>query len=94
MRTSDIHSLTDFTRNAKGFIKHIRATKRPMAITVNGEAEVVIQDAASYQEMVDEIELSRLVGAVLEGERAIADGRIQDAGDAFDEIRVDLGLPR
>ncbi len=63
-----------------------------MAITVNGDAEVVIQDAATYQAMVDELERSRFISAILEGERDIREGRTQSVKDAFDEIRAGLEL--
>ncbi len=92
IRATDIHSLTDFTRNAKNFIQTIKATKNPMAITVNGDAEVVIQDAETFQAMVDELQQSRLVKAIQEGERDIREGRVQPADVAFSEIRTELGL--
>ena len=92
IRATDIHSLTDFTRNAKNFIQMIKDTGNPMAITVNGDAEVVIQDVETYQAMVDELQQSRRIKAVLEGERDIQEGRIQPINDAFSEIRTELGL--
>jgi PHD/YefM family antitoxin component YafN of YafNO toxin-antitoxin module len=92
IRATDIHSLTDFTRNAKTFIQQIKTTKNPMAITVNGDAEVVIQDAATYQAMVDELERTRFISAIIAGEQNILDGQVQDLDQAFGEIRADLGL--
>lgn len=59
IRATDIHSLTDFTRNAREYIQHIKTSKTPIAITVNGDAQVVVQDAESYQRMVDELEQAR-----------------------------------
>ncbi|MEM7713958.1 MAG: type II toxin-antitoxin system Phd/YefM family antitoxin [Cyanobacteria bacterium P01_A01_bin.68] len=52
----NIHSLTDFKRNVKRFIERIKATKSPLVLTVNGRAEVVIQDASAFQEMIDKLE--------------------------------------
>ena len=49
-------SLTDFKRNVKHFIERIKATKSPLVLTVNGRAEVVIQDASAFQEMIDKLE--------------------------------------
>ncbi|NJL09429.1 MAG: type II toxin-antitoxin system Phd/YefM family antitoxin [Calothrix sp. SM1_7_51] len=54
----NIHPLTDFKRNVKQFIKRIKATKSPLVLTVNGKAEIVIQDASSFQEMAKRLELA------------------------------------
>ncbi|MBE9117239.1 type II toxin-antitoxin system Phd/YefM family antitoxin [Lusitaniella coriacea LEGE 07157] len=51
----NIHSLTDFKRNASGYVEQIRTTKSPMVLTINGEAAVVVQDASSFQEIVNQI---------------------------------------
>jgi prevent-host-death family protein len=51
-----IHSLTDFKRNVKQFLERIKATKSPLVLTVNGKAEVVVQDASTFQEMIDRLE--------------------------------------
>ena len=52
----NIHSLTDFKRNVKQFLERIKATKSPLVLTVNGRAEVVVQDASAFQEMIDKLE--------------------------------------
>ena len=92
IRATDIHSLTDFTRNAKTYIQQIRDSKSPMAITVNGDAQVVIQDAESFQHMVDELDHVRFIAAMRESEAAVRNGQVQDIDQAFSEIRGELGL--
>jgi prevent-host-death family protein len=92
VRTTDIHSLTEFTRNAKKYIQQVRDTKNPIAITVNGDAQVVVQDAAVYQEMVDAFQHGQFIAAMRESEAAVKDGRVEDLDSAFAEIREDLGL--
>lgn len=49
----DIHSLTDFSRNTKAYARRLKKTGRPAILTVNGHAEFVVQDAASYQRLLD-----------------------------------------
>ena len=44
MNLTDIHSLTDFQRNVKDHLKHLKETGRPEILTVNGKAAVVVQD--------------------------------------------------
>lgn len=53
VNVQNIHSLTEFKRNANSYIDTIRSTKAPIVLTVNGEAAVVVQDAIAYQALVD-----------------------------------------
>lgn len=55
----DIHSLTDFQRNARKFLTRLQESGKPMILTVNGKAAVVMQDAESYQAMLDELTAAR-----------------------------------
>ncbi len=92
IRATDIHSVTDFTRNAKAYIQQIRESKSPMALTVNGNAQVVIQDAESFQLMVDELEHSRFIAAMRESEAAVRSGQVQNLDEAFSQVRGEVGL--
>ncbi len=51
----DIHSLTDFKRNASNYVERIRETKAPMVLTINGEAAVIVQDALSFQHLLNRL---------------------------------------
>ncbi len=53
IRPQDIGSLTDFARNTKAHLKRLRRTGRPELLTVNGKAEVVVQNAAAYQRLIE-----------------------------------------
>jgi prevent-host-death family protein len=55
--SKDIHSLTDFKRNTTEFVQRLQPTKHPVVLTVNGKAELVVQDAESYQKLLDAVEL-------------------------------------
>ena len=57
----DIQSLSIFKRDASKIIKQIKATKEPVVLTVNGKAEVVIQDAESYQQLIEAKEKAETV---------------------------------
>lgn len=49
--SSDIYTVTDFSRKPAEHIKRLSESKRPEILTVNGKAAVVIQDAESYEKM-------------------------------------------
>jgi len=76
----DIRSVTDFQRNAKTHVARLRKTKAPMVLTVNGSAAIVVQDAVTYQKLVDrveELEYEReFVAAVNEGIAAAERGDV------------------
>jgi prevent-host-death family protein len=52
----NIQTLTDFKRNAKEYVERIKATKSPLVLTVNGKAEVVVQEAQAFQDTIDRLE--------------------------------------
>jgi prevent-host-death family protein len=54
--TQDIHSLTKFKRNSSGLMRQMRKTGRPLVLTVKGKAEVVVVDAAAYQEVASQLD--------------------------------------
>lgn len=70
----DIQSLSIFKRDASKIIKQIKATKAPVVLTVNGVAEVVVQDAASYQELIDSRERAESVAILRKQLKAFDDG--------------------
>ena len=46
---SDIESLTRFHRDRKFFLNTLKRTGRPLVLTLNGRAVLVVQDAQAYQ---------------------------------------------
>ena len=45
----DIQATTTFRRNPTKFLKHLKKTRKPLILTINGGAEAVVQDAENYQ---------------------------------------------
>jgi PHD/YefM family antitoxin component YafN of YafNO toxin-antitoxin module len=56
IRPEDMGSLTDFSRNTKAHLRRLRRTGRPELLTVNGKAEVIIQNASAYQRLIELLE--------------------------------------
>lgn len=52
----EVFSLTDFLRNHKSHIARLLESKKPVVLTVKGRPSLVIQDAGSYQEMLDRMQ--------------------------------------
>ena len=49
--TKDIQSLSSFKRNSPQFLRRLRQKGTPLVLTINGKAELVVQDVKSYQEL-------------------------------------------
>lgn len=81
--TEDIHSLTTFKRNSSDLMKHMKKTGRPLVLTINGRAEAVLLDAASYQEVADYLDT---VASVRRGLAHARKGQGRPAEDVFDEL--------
>ena len=64
---ANIHSLSDFQRNAKDHIRKLKESGKPAILTVNGEAEVVIQSAEAYQKLLDDRELLDSIRGISRG---------------------------
>lgn len=91
--TKDIQSLTTFRRQSAAVLKQLKKTKRPVFLTVKGRATAVVQDAESYQRLVDCAERMETEDAIRRGLDDIANGRTIPAKEAFARIRKKYGIP-
>jgi PHD/YefM family antitoxin component YafN of YafNO toxin-antitoxin module len=92
--SEDIHALTDFKRNTSAFMTRMKKSRRPVVLTVNGKAELVVQNAASYQQLLDRLERLETVDSIRVGIEAAEKGRLKPARKALAELQVKLGIPR
>jgi prevent-host-death family protein len=90
--SKDIHPLTNFKRNTAVFVKRMKKSHRPVVLTVKGKAEIVIQDAGSYQTLLDRIAELETVAAIRRGLRDVERGRVMPLDDAVRRIRKQHGL--
>lgn len=89
----DILSLSDFKRRSAELLRRLKRTRQPLVLTVNGKAEIVVQDAASYQRMQDLLERAAAIAGIAEGLEQMKAGEGQDL-DSFDgEMRRKFKIP-
>ena len=88
----DIHPLTDFKRNTSDFVSRMKKTRRPVVLTVNGKAELVVQDAESYQQILERLERYEAVEAIRLGIAAAEEGRVKPARQALAELQEKFGI--
>jgi prevent-host-death family protein len=89
---TDIQSLTDFKRNTAKYMKKIKKSNKPLVLTVNGKAEIVVQDAEAYQVMLDRIERVQAVEAIRKGTESFERREGRPAWEALDELRQKHGI--
>jgi prevent-host-death family protein len=90
--TRDIHSLTDFKRKTNDLIRQMKETGQPVVLTVNGKAEIVVQDAKAYQRLMEVVDRLELLEALKEGLDDVENGQTRPAREALEELRVKHGV--
>lgn len=84
----DIRSLTDFQRHTKAHLRRLKSTGRPVVLTVKGRAELIVQDAAAFEEMLDAIR------GLQRGLDEMKAGKGKPFRQALDETRARHKIPR
>lgn len=88
----DIHSLTDFKKNTPAFLKQLKDTGEPVVLTINGKAELVVQDAASYQKLLDVAEEARVIEGIRRGLEDMRAGRTISLDEFKEHVRKTHGI--
>jgi PHD/YefM family antitoxin component YafN of YafNO toxin-antitoxin module len=88
---NDIRSLSEFKRNTVDLLERLRQTVHPLVLTINGKAELVVQDAAAYQALLDRVEA---IEAVQQGLADVKARRTKPARQVFARLRRKHGIPR
>ena len=81
--TQDIHSMTSFKRNSTGLVKRMRKSGRPLVLTVNGKAEVVVLDAAAYRAVASHLDA---VASIRRGLDQAKKGLGRPVDEVFDDL--------
>ena len=89
---TDTHSLTDFNRNTRQHVERLKESGKPEILTVNGKAELVVQDAASYQELLLKAEFADAVKAIRLGMKTHTQGGGKSMRKALEDIAAEVGL--
>jgi prevent-host-death family protein len=90
-----IESLTNFKRQTAEYLRQLHATGAPMVLTVNGKAEVVVQDAAAYQRLVElaaKADQDETIAAIRAGLEDADQGRLKPARKALLVLAKKFGI--
>ena len=90
----DIDSLSSFKRRTGEFVRRMKQSRQPVVLTVNGKAELVVQDAESYQRLLELAEYQETLSALKEAIAEMESGNTVSVDEAFEDIRRKHGLSR
>ncbi|MCL2129779.1 MAG: type II toxin-antitoxin system Phd/YefM family antitoxin [Treponema sp.] len=83
----DIKSISYVKTNTAEVIKQIGEKNNPVVITQNGEAKAVLMDVKQYQNIIDTINLLKILSI---GEKDIKNNRVYTHGQIQKKIRTIL----
>ncbi len=82
----DIQSLSHFKRNTAHVLKQMKESGNPVVLTVNGKAEVVVQDAAAYQRLLTLAEKAEMMEFLREAKADADAGRTVPAREFLQSL--------
>ena len=88
----EVRSVTEFQRNIKEYVGRLKENKTPLVLTVNGRAELVVQDAESYQLMLERLEHVETIAAIRQGMKDAEEGRMMPLAEAAARLRAKHGF--
>jgi prevent-host-death family protein len=89
----NIYPLSEFQRGAKAFLEKLRGTKEPIVLTVNGKASVVVQDAESYQDLLDRLEHLEVITGIRKSLEEFEQGKGITLDEAFQQLQAKYDIP-
>ena len=70
----------------------MKQTGEPIVLKVNGKAEVVVQDAKSYQQLLEKIERLEAIVGVKQGLADIESGETRPLAEFMQEMQYKHGI--
>lgn len=83
--SSQVKPISYLKANAAEVFADIVERREPMVITQNGEAKVVLQDVASYEETQETLALLKILAL---GNQDVATGKVKPVADVIARLRA------
>ncbi len=90
----DIRSLSDFKSNATDFFRALKHSGHPIVLTIDGKAELVVQDAQSYQKLLEAVDRAEAIEGIKRGLQDVEAGRTRPFAEFDLEMRQKYGIQR
>jgi prevent-host-death family protein len=82
--STQIKPISYLKANAAGIVRQLAEQREPLVITQNGEAKMVIQDVASYEQTQETMALLKILAL---GNRQIEEGKVAPAAEVVKRLR-------
>jgi prevent-host-death family protein len=90
--TRDIQSLSTFKRDTAKVVRQLKKTGQPVVLTVNGKAELVVQDAESYQKLLEAKDRMEAIEGIKRGLESMRRNAGRPAEKFFQELFYEKGI--
>lgn len=91
--TRDIQSLSTFKRDTAKIVRQLKKTGQPVVLTVNGRAELVVQDAGSYQKLLEAQDRMEAIDGIRRGLESMRRNAGKPAEKFFRDFFAEKGIP-
>ncbi|MDO9046842.1 MAG: type II toxin-antitoxin system Phd/YefM family antitoxin [Methylobacter sp.] len=81
--SSQIKPISYLKSHTAEIVRDISESRKPLLITQNGEAKLVVMDVKSYEEQEESFALLKILAL---GNREIEQGKFRDVEDVFAEL--------
>ena len=92
--TLDTRSIAEFQDRFEEFLGDLKRRRSPLVLTSGGRAEIVVQDAQSYQELLDRLQRAETIAAIRTGLEQSERGEGILADKAEKALRAKHGFSR
>ena len=87
--SENIKPISYLKANAAAMVEKLKADHQPVVITQNGEAAMVIQSVADYEQTQETLALLKMLA---QSQQALAEGKTLSSQQAFAQLRQRRGL--
>ncbi len=74
-------------------VKRMKESGEPMVLTINGKAELVVQDAEAYQRWLELVDRGEAIVGIRKGLESMRRGEGRPLDEVFDEFRQKHDVP-
>ena len=90
--SEETHTLSDFKQNTSELLNQMRGSGQPLFLTIDDKAELVVQDAQSYQKLIDRVDELEALEGIRRGLADVAAGRVISLREFERRFREKRGL--
>lgn len=87
--SENIKPISYLKANAAEVIEKLKTDHQPLVITQNGEAAMVVQSVADYEQTQETLALLKMLA---QSQQALAEGKTVSSTEAFSHLRARRGL--